>query len=267
MNEMEPLSELSLLEVYKNAGVGLRYAAKPAALYFLILTVWGLWSNLSDADASPPDLANPAPLIGHAAVVLVGLAALSWVACGIVRMALDGVRRKPVDWLRFTTPMGDWAQVGIVGLVAAVAIAGGFMLLIVPGIVLALMWSQAYVSILDHTSRWFGALSFSTSLTRGYKGAILLAFAILIIASFAAEIPALLVVKDIYFSLPEAPAAGASAAHLSSGDMAIIAASTILDSAIQTYTLFVGTAIYDTLLQYAQDAHETETAYTGSLKV
>lgn len=265
--EMEPLEELSVLDVYKTAARGVRGAFTPAALYFLILTAWGLWSNLPGPSTGRLDPTDPAPALLDLIGFLVVLAALSWLACGIIRMALDGVRNRPLDWHRFNTPMADWAQVGVVGLVAALAIAAGFMLLIVPGVVLMLMWSQAYIAILDHRADWFAALSFSKSLTRGYKGAILLVFAILIIASMLIQVPSFMVMRDTFFSQVQGAPTQVPAVEVSPMAMMVIGASTILDSALQTFMIFVSAAIYIRLLQYHRCEETPAATPAGTMEV
>jgi uncharacterized membrane protein len=85
---------------------------------------------------------------------------------------------------------GDCLSVGLrnilpligLSILMGLAIAAGFVLLIIPGVLMALAWSVAVPSLVVERTGVFGAFSRSADLTRNHRGAIFLlslAFAIL----------------------------------------------------------------------------------------
>ena len=86
----------------------------------------------------------------------------------------------------------------IMGFVASIGILFGMLLLIVPGIILALMWYVAIPSMVVEKTGIFESLARSAQLTKGYKGNIFgLYIIILIIGSVISLILELLPINSI----------------------------------------------------------------------
>jgi hypothetical protein len=67
------------------------------------------------------------------------------------------------------------------GIVFAIAVGAGFVLLIVPGVILALMWSVAVPALVVENTGVFGSLSRSAELTKGSRWKILGVFFVLLV--------------------------------------------------------------------------------------
>jgi hypothetical protein len=83
--------------------------------------------------------------------------------------------------LRFVLPL-----VGI-GIVSTIAVGFGFVLFVVPGVLLALAWSVAAPAEVMERPGVFGAFSRSAELTRGHRGAILALYLIFFVVSFVVQ--------------------------------------------------------------------------------
>ena len=105
-------------------------------------------------------------VLGMAARFWVGLT-VSWTALTIMR---GGFRWRPTSIVAATTAF----QAATVSIGLAVPIMAGVLFLVVPGIVVAVAWSQAAMLILDKEAEWFDAAATSWDLTRGRRTAILL---------------------------------------------------------------------------------------------
>jgi len=84
----------------------------------------------------------------------------------------------------FSTALGLIVPLVGLGVLATLGIFGGFLLLIVPGIILAIMWSVAVPAFVVENTGVMGAFRRSRDLTSGYRGSIfvlMLAFAVIVI--------------------------------------------------------------------------------------
>ncbi|MEZ5318380.1 MAG: hypothetical protein R2752_13350 [Vicinamibacterales bacterium] len=106
--------------------------------------------------------------------VALALCAWGWLGLSVTRTALDVIRAdfrpRPVHWV----PLPVAFEAGVVALALAVPVLALLVFLIVPGLWLALRWSQATMLILDGEARWFEAAGDSAVWTDGRKTTILL---------------------------------------------------------------------------------------------
>ena len=102
---------------------------------------------------------------------LLSLAATSVLSVFLVKLTLDIYDTKPVSWGTLFTGLDwttFWRYVGATILVG-LAVTIGFICLILPGLYLALKYSQVRYLIVDKKMRVFEALSESSRLTVGIK--------------------------------------------------------------------------------------------------
>ena len=96
-----------------------------------------------------------------------------WVSFCVIATALDHLRH---DFLpgapRLVSPIVA-LEVGLVSIVLIVPVLGGLIAFVVPGVLLALRWSQAALLVLDGEDTWRTCLEGSTTLTQGKRGLIL----------------------------------------------------------------------------------------------
>jgi hypothetical protein len=113
------------------------------------------------------------------ALLAVVLCARFWIGLSVSATALTILRARdrwrPFRWLPPTVAF----EAGLVSLVLVVPVAAALVFLIVPGILLALRWSQAVMLIADRRAAWLDAAEASADLTHGRKVAI---FAVWMIA-------------------------------------------------------------------------------------
>jgi len=147
----------------------------PVGVYLVVHVVM----NLLALDMWPPPGHGPAPA-PRAAVLLPVVALLGglsfYFAMGLVRVGLTAPPETTADWRVLWVPPGLAAQVVVIWLLAGAAIFFGFVAFVVPGVILALMWSQAIYVIIDGRGAWIDALRLSRRLTRGAKWRLLGAY-------------------------------------------------------------------------------------------
>lgn len=200
-----------------------------------ILASWG-YTSFSEPD-------DVDPLTGLLAGFL-GLG-LAWLGLGMTRVAIGAVRREPIRYGRLATPAGDFLRIIGLGLVVAIPLTLGMVFLLVPGIYLALLWSQAYLLILDGKAGVFASLSRSGRMTKDTKLALLGIYLLLILFSLLPQI-ALAVTTEAseLFS-----AAGSdSPASVLTRIVAIL-----LVNFLGAFNMFVGAMAYIRLLERTQD--------------
>ena len=73
----------------------------------------------------------------------------------------------------------------VVGLLAGLAVMGGLILLIVPGIIFALWFSQSYFAVLDEKGKGTSALTYSKNLVKGRLGEVFLKNLYIIVITIA----------------------------------------------------------------------------------
>jgi hypothetical protein len=103
----------------------------------------------------------------------------AWIALCISATALAVTRAEGqapgIVWVRATTAF----EAGLVSLALALPTLACLLFLIVPGIVLALRWSQSMMLILDGRTAWFESAGESALLTHGRRLDILLLWSLL----------------------------------------------------------------------------------------
>lgn len=110
----------------------------------------------------------------HMAIVAVIVVLRGWATLSVSATAVTIIRHRfvprPVYWVPATTAF----EAGAVTSLLALATMAGLLLLVVPGVVMALAWSQATLLILDRRANWFEAAGESWDLTAGRRLTILL---------------------------------------------------------------------------------------------
>jgi hypothetical protein len=156
-----------------------------------------------------------------------------WTGWGMSRAALRVLRGDTVRLLDSRLGLSTFGAIVFTQLVIAVPIVIGVFLLVVPGIYLALTWSQVPMLILDGRARHLDALKASEELTRDRKLEILL----------VALVPMLL-------TLPVAIVQGALApgGSLASPAFALFLISAIWQMLAVTFGTFVTAVVYQMLL-------------------
>lgn len=96
-----------------------------------------------------------------------------WIGLSVTATALDvmraGYRWRPVRWVAPTTTF----EIAVVSLALTLAVLAGLVALILPGVLLALRWSQAPLLILDGHAAWLDAAEASAVITHGRRTSIL----------------------------------------------------------------------------------------------
>lgn len=92
-----------------------------------------------------------------------------WLGLSISMTAVD-ILRSDRQWLPFYTVSPALAlQAAVVTLCLALPVLAGAVFLVVPGVLLALRWSQTLMLIADERAQWFEAAEASADLVRGQK--------------------------------------------------------------------------------------------------
>lgn len=112
----------------------------------------------------------------------------SWLYYGILRIALDSVRGPAKNRGRLITPISDFIRVFLVTTVLIISVSIGFLLLIIPGIYIALTWSQVCLLLLDGRARLFDAFRLSANMTKNKKASIFSAFFVVGLIALPASI-------------------------------------------------------------------------------
>ena len=95
--------------------------------------------------------------------------AKAWLTLTVWNMALAWLRRQPVGFLTNWVSVQTAVRVGVVNIPLLAAIVLGSLVLVVPGLYLLALWSQAPLAMIDGRARWFDAANYSASLTDGFK--------------------------------------------------------------------------------------------------
>lgn len=114
---------------------------------------------------------------------------------GLARIAIETARGNSVSWDLFIMPASVYVQVGVVVLACGMMVSAGILFFVIPGIFLALMWSQVYYLLVDRKAQWFQALPMSQKLTEGNKILLFELFCRLFVISMPLFILALVIVK------------------------------------------------------------------------
>lgn len=135
----------------------------------------------------PPTGSSPGPYF----TVLLGSYLLTFIFACILQAALihstvvtlNGRRASLIDCFR--TGLGAFLPVLAIGILAAIGLAVGFILLIVPGVILMLGWSVAVPVRIVEKKPIFEVFGRSWGLTSGHRGMIFGIFVVVWIASAA----------------------------------------------------------------------------------
>jgi hypothetical protein len=128
-------------------------------------------SQVEAVAANPGDVAFWST---YAALVLVVILTTCLLQAAVVRSTILDLSGRPADF-GSSLAIAMMLVLPIVGLaiVSGIAIGLGFLLVIVPGVILYLMWSVAVPVLVEERRGVFGSLSRSAELTKGSKGRIL----------------------------------------------------------------------------------------------
>lgn len=120
----------------------------------------------------------------------VGAAALvqQWLWWSMIAAALATSDSGRAGLGDFRVSLVAWIQLLVITLVTTVPIALGMVLLIIPGIYLALMWSQTSPLLITGRARWFGALGMSVRMTRGNRGRIFVLYLVPVLFAVPAQL-------------------------------------------------------------------------------
>ena len=136
-------------------------------------------------------LSSVSPVFGVLALVgqLATAVGLLLAYAAIFQVAMQDLHGQPVatDGLIRAAAGKFWALLGLV-LLLGLGVVAGVMLLIVPGVVLAMAWSVAMPALVLEDRGVFSAFGRSLALTRGKRWSIFLLFFIVWLVSFIAEL-------------------------------------------------------------------------------
>jgi hypothetical protein len=111
--------------------------------------------------------------------------AKAWLTLTAWNMALAWLRRQPTGFLTNWVSVQTALRVGVVNIALLAAIVLGSLVLVVPGLYLLALWSQAPLAMIDGRARWFDAANYSASLTDGFKMPIIGLWIVVMVATAA----------------------------------------------------------------------------------
>jgi hypothetical protein len=140
---------------------------------------------------------DPEAMIGNPATIAIGVFAgviIALIANALLQAAL--IRGTVVDLSGGKPEFSDCINTSIsailpligIGLVSGIGIAFGMLLLIVPGVILALMWSVATPAYIEERQGVMASLSRSNDLTSGYKGNIFLLYLVILVVAIVVSV-------------------------------------------------------------------------------
>jgi hypothetical protein len=129
---------------------------------------------LGQVEAVAANPGDPAFWSTYAALILVSILTTYLLQAAVVRSTILDLSGRPIDF-GSSLAAALMLLLPIIGLaiVSGIAIGLGFLLLVVPGVILYLMWSVAVPVLVEERRGVFGSLSRSAELTKGSKGRIL----------------------------------------------------------------------------------------------
>lgn len=96
---------------------------------------------------------------------------------GMMRIALKSVRGETASWEDFKSPRTLILSYVGVQILTGLGVAFGFVLLIIPGIILAIAWAMAGYAIIDNPQlKSIEALKYSAKITKGHRWKLLLLY-------------------------------------------------------------------------------------------
>jgi hypothetical protein len=117
----------------------------------------------------PLDPSGPIPTSRSITTFILVILGRAWFTLTLTMMALAALRGERVSLLRQWVHVIRALEVAVVCIALLVPIALGTLLLVVPGVYLLLLWSQAAIVILDDQARLFKSANWSASVTDGYR--------------------------------------------------------------------------------------------------
>ena len=133
-----------------------------------------LLSRVLNAALAPVHFGPFAPLIVMADFLLGGAIklAIAWAGLALLPLAIGLMRGESATFTSRLVPFGVFLRLVLVGGVAGLVGLVGLVLLIVPGIYVAIVWSQISALMVDGRADFFDAIEASQDLTRGSRGAV-----------------------------------------------------------------------------------------------
>lgn len=175
-----------------------------------------MWAAQFLLNALQPEGAAGALVFGLLGIVVSSLVTLGW-----IRLALDITDGRPVTKDAVVASFGLLVPYVVATIVYTVAVVVGLVLLIVPGIIVAIMWVFYGFHVVDTGERsGMAALRRSTEITRGHRGKLfafglvllllnILGLIVLIVGVLVTSAISLLAVAHVYRQLAGAPMAAA----------------------------------------------------------
>lgn len=105
--------------------------------------------------------------------VILSILGRAWLMLSLAAMGLAILRGERASLRRQWVHVAIALEIGIVSVVLGVAVLAGTVALVVPGVYLLVLWSQAALVIVDRQARFLRAGNWSASLTDGYRLEIL----------------------------------------------------------------------------------------------
>lgn len=121
---------------------------------------------------------SPASMATEAASILLAQIAGAFLQVGFLRIALDVVRERPVGFGTFFSGGGRMWPMFATDILVGLATLGGFLLLIVPGVVIAIGMALAPYYVVDADLGPVEAMKASWAATRGQKGDLFVLFVV-----------------------------------------------------------------------------------------
>ncbi len=145
-------------------------------------------------------------LVGSSLVELGSTLVSTWIGIGQVIFMLNLARGRQVDFLDILRGGPYLSRAFLASVLTTLMVVMGLVLLIVPGVVLWLMFSQFLFLIVDRNAGVFDSLAMSRELTRGNKMTLLVVFLAAVLVGIAVVIAtlglAVLVVGPCLMLLP-----------------------------------------------------------------
>jgi len=200
------------------------------------------------------------------AIALVMIIINSMLYFGLARIAIETARGHVARWDMFVIPGSVYVQIAVVGIACGMTIGAGILFFIVPGIVLALMWSQVYCLLIDQRAQWFQSVSLSQQLTEGKKMQLLELFFRIFVISLPLVILGLFIMKLSYPDISNIPKDAVPEPVYTPLIDTLNILYTILGVLLQVFNTFVSGVTYKKLLdghKQADPKPQTEQSLTA----
>lgn len=121
-------------------------------------------------------------------LMLVSILVNSWIQGGILRYSIELAKGMKPTFGRILLPIGDFLGYFVVGLFMGLAVFAGLILLLIPGIIVALMFCCATSVFLDGKAGIFESFAVSRDITRGNRLTIFGLFLVNSVLAFLATL-------------------------------------------------------------------------------